>query len=91
MKKVVKSEVSTEITTRMKKTIVAIDGSRDNKTIREFVDAMPARDAVAYREYAKNINPHIELKSDFVCPSCGQESRLEVPIDVGFFWPNSRV
>lgn len=91
MRKIVKSEISNEVTSRMKKSILAVDGNRDIKVIRDFVDAMPARDAVAFREYVRSVNPDIELKSDFVCPSCGQESRLEVPIDVNFFWPNARV
>jgi hypothetical protein len=91
MRKVIKNEVSSEVTTRMKKSIIAVDGNRDSKVIREFVDAMPARDAMALREHWRSVNPDIELKSDFVCPSCGLESRLEVPIDVNFFWPNARV
>jgi hypothetical protein len=91
MRKVVKSEVSSEVTTRMKKSIVAVDGIRDTKVTREFVDAMPARDAMAFREHVRAINPDIDLKSDFVCPSCAQEFRLEVPIDVNFFWPNANV
>lgn len=91
MRKVIKSEVSSEVTTRMKKSIVAINGNRDTKVIREFVDAMPARDAVAFREYARTINPDIDLTADFVCPTCAKEFRLEVPIDINFFWPNASV
>lgn len=91
MRKVVKSEISNEVTTRMKKSIVAVDGNRDVKTIRDAVDSMPARDAMEFRDYARVINPDIELKATFVCPMCAHEDRLEVPIDVSFFWPNARV
>jgi hypothetical protein len=52
---------------------------------------MLARDAFEWREYAKKVNPDIELTFDFECPKCSFEDRLEVPIDVGFFWPNARV
>lgn len=91
MRKLVKSEITSEVTTRMKKSIIAVDGNRESKFVREFVDAMPARDAMAFREHAKNINPDIDLTFDFECPSCGHRTRLEVPIDVNFFWPNARV
>ena len=91
MKKLIKSEISSEVTTRMKKSIIAVDGSRDQKTVREFVDSMPARDAMAFREYARKVNPDVDLTFDFECPSCGHASRLEVPIDVNFFWPNAAV
>lgn len=89
MKKLVKSEITTEVTTRMKKSIIAVDGNRDLKVVREFVDAMPARDAKAFREYTRTVNPDIDLTFNFECPSCGHTSRLEVPINVNFFWPNA--
>lgn len=88
-KKLVKSEISTEVTSRMKQSILSVDGNRDSKLVRKFVDAMPARDAMAFREYVRTINPDIDLTFDFECPTCGHQSRLEVPIDVNFFWPNA--
>lgn len=90
MRKVLKSEISSEVTTRMKRSIIAIDGNRDSKVVREAIDSMPARDAMAFREHARDMNPDIDLTFDFECPTCGHDARLEVPIDVNFFWPNSR-
>jgi len=91
VKKMVKSEITADVTTRMKKSILSVDGVRDGKAVREFVDSMLARDAQAFREYARTVNPDIDLTFDFECPSCGHRARLEVPIDVNFFWPNSSV
>jgi endogenous inhibitor of DNA gyrase (YacG/DUF329 family) len=91
MKKALKSEVTTEVTTRIRKMITSVNGDRSSGVIREFVDAMPARDAMAFREYVKTVNPDIDLTFPFNCPTCGTEQRLEVPIDVTFFWPNAKV
>lgn len=91
MKKVLKAEITHEVTTRMRKMITSVDNDRTPKAIREFVDAMPARDAVAFREHVKAVNPDIDLTFPFVCAACGNEQRLEVPIDVTFFWPNAKV
>lgn len=91
MKKALRSEISTEVTTRMKKSIISVDGVTDKKTIYEFVDSMPARDAQVFREFARKINPDIDLTFNFKCSSCGTEDRVEVPIDVNFFWPNASI
>ena len=91
MKKAFKAEVTTEVTTRIRKMITSVNGSRDSNDIRDFVDAMPAREAMAFREHIKSVNPDIDLTFPFVCPSCGVEQRMEVPIDVTFFWPNAKI
>lgn len=91
MRKIIRDGATAEVTTRIRKSILAVDGNRDPKFIREFVDAMPARDAMAFREYANKINPNIDLNFDFTCTSCGAAQRMEVPIDVTFFWPNAKV
>lgn len=91
MSKAVKSETTTEVTTRMRYSIISVDGNSDKEVIRSFINTMLARDAMEWREYVKKINPDIELMFDFECPKCGFEGRLEVPIDIGFFWPNARV
>jgi hypothetical protein len=92
IKKSTRSDVSTEITTRMRYAIVSVDGSDDRETVRTFVQNMPARDGVAFREYTRKINPDVDLTFKFECVKCGhEEPRMEVPIDVGFFWPNSRL
>jgi len=91
LRKVSTGDVTTEVTTRMRYSIVAIDGERDRAPLIKLIEAMPARDAVALREYARKINPDIDLSFDFECPKCQYTGRVEVPIDVTFFWPNSRV
>lgn len=91
MRKVTKSEFSKEMTTRMKNAVVSVDGDDDREKIRQFVDQMPARDAMAFREHMKATSPDIDLTTSFTCHSCGYEGRVDIPIDVTFFWPYSRV
>jgi hypothetical protein len=90
LEKVSKGGTSKEVTTRMKYSILSIDGNPDKKELIEFIANMPARDAMAWREYAKSINPDIEMLFDFECSKCGfTQGGTEVPIDANFFWPNA--
>jgi hypothetical protein len=91
MRKLTKSEVTSEVTTRMRRAILAVDGDDSPETIRKFVDSMPARDASAFREHSKAISPNVDLTFDFECFNCGYQERSEVPITANFFWPDARV
>ncbi len=91
MKKAFNSEVTPEVTTRLRRVITSVDGNKTASAVREFVDSMYAKDAVIFREHIKTVNPDIDLTFPFICPSCGTEQRLEVPVDATFFWPNSKV
>jgi hypothetical protein len=84
-------QITQEVTTRMRRSITAVDGDTDPQLIREFVDNMFAKDSMAFREYARTINPDIDLTFDFECAACGHNERMEVPIDVNFFWPNAGI
>jgi len=92
LKKGVKSEVSPEVTTRMRYMILSVNGDRSREKVREFVEtALLSRDVEAFRQHTRKINPDIDLTFDFECTKCGYDGRLEVPIDVTFFWPYARV
>jgi len=82
---------SFEITTRMKYLITSINGDSDKKTIREFVDTqLLARDSRSLRNYASNIQPDIDLTFEYE-DTKGDTSRVNIPIDVNFFWPDAEV
>ena len=86
--KKIKKDFVPEATTRLKYMITSIDGDREKKTIREFVDTyLLARDARALREEIRRISPDVELKyyGDDV------EEAITIPIDLTFFWPDARV
>ena len=81
-------ESSPELTTRLKYLITSINGDRDVKIIREFVDtAFLARDARAFREYLNQIQPDVDLT---FFPSNGSEP-ANIPIGVNFFWPDVKL
>jgi hypothetical protein len=85
LKKINKNN-SPEITTRLKYLILAVDGNEDKKDIREYVDNfLLARDAKSLRNYAKNIQPDVDLT---FFPN-GNESRVDLPIGLTFFWPDN--
>ena len=78
-------EGSPELTTRLKYMITSINGDRERKTIREFVDtAFLARDARAFREFIQKIQPDVDLT---FFPS-GTTKSLSIPIGISFFWPD---
>jgi len=80
--------VDSELTTRLKKAVVAVDGDEDRMTISNAVKSMLAVDSLALRKFLKEVTPEIDTTFSFVCPHCGHENeKIQVPIDVSFFWP----
>ena len=76
---------SPELSTRLKYLIVSVNGERDKKIIREFVDNyLLASDSRALREYIKEIQPDVDLT---FFPS-DSETRVNIPIGLKFFWPD---
>ena len=82
--------VSPEMTTRLKYMITSINGQRDQKDIRDFVDnAFLAPDARALREYYNSVSPDINLK---YYPNGNYTGEgIAIPISLNFFWPDSIV
>jgi len=86
----INKNVSADISTRLKHQIISVDGDADKKTIREFVDGyMLARDSVAFRQHLKATQPDIQMT--FIYDGKNGEEEVAVPIEVQFFWPDSRI
>ena len=80
-----------EVSTRMKHMITSVNGDSETKTIREFVDnSLLARDARELRNYASKIQPDGDLAFDYEDVR-GDLVRVDLPIEVGFFWPDASV
>ena len=78
-----------ELTTRLKHTIVAIDGNTDKAVIREFVDTeLLAVDSRALRNYIKDMSPDVDLSFNFEGEDGTVVNNVQIPIGVGFFWPD---
>jgi hypothetical protein len=88
--KTFKNGTSPEVTTRLKKMIISVDGNDDRQYINKFVETeLLSRDSLALRNYVKETTPDIDMNFDFECNECGHVERMGIPMEVSFFWPNS--
>ena len=86
--KKISSDNTPELTTRLKYMITSVNGERDAKSIRDFIDrAFLARDARAFREYLNKIQPDVDLT---FFPSSGTRS-ASIPFGISFFWPDANL
>ena len=87
-----KANLSAEVTTRLKQSIIAVNGSREKKDIREFVDnLLLASDARALREYMRIISPDLDLTFTFVGSDGYTQEGVDLPLGVSFFYPATGV
>ena len=90
LKKISKENLP-ELSTRLKYIITSVEGNREPKTIREFVDNyLLAQDSRALRDYIRKVQPDVDLKFDFDGPN-GIEEGVNLPIGLSFFWPDSGI
>jgi predicted RNA-binding Zn-ribbon protein involved in translation (DUF1610 family) len=92
LKKIAKKDsVDTELTTRLKRLIVSVDGIEEQAYINNFVDnELFAMDSRVLRAQIKDVAPDQPLVFNFECPSCGhEEGDLNFPITSQFFWPGA--
>ena len=83
--KKINKNFSPELSTRLKYMITSINGNRDSKDIRHFIDnQLLARDSRALREYIKEVQPDVDLT---FFPD-GSETKVSIPIGLSFFWPD---
>lgn len=82
---------SFDATTRLKYMIISVGGSRDTKTIRDFIDNdLRSIDSRYLREYYNKIMPDINTKITIEKDGYIQED-VEIPLGIDFFWPDIRV
>ncbi len=81
----INKDASPELSTRLKYIITSVNGSREAKVIRDFVDNhFLARDSRAFREHIKTIQPDIDLNYELE-----NGEFIDVPINLSFFWPDA--
>tara|TARA_B100001123_G_C15197877_1_gene982096 strand:- start:263 stop:1018 length:756 start_codon:yes stop_codon:yes gene_type:complete len=78
---------SKDITTRLKHSILSVDGESDKSKINDFVDNMLSRDSLFLRNRITKISPDIEFTQ--IVEFNGTEREVIVPMELGFFWPSS--
>ena len=82
--KKINPNASPELSTRLKYIITSVEGRREEKDIRDFVDnGLLARDSRELRAYIKDVQPDVDLT---FFPT-GTSTRVNIPIGTSFFWP----
>jgi hypothetical protein len=90
LKKLSKDNVSSA-TVRLKHIITSVNGSYEEKDVREFVDNyLLSRDARALREYYTSITPDVDTRHTFTLES-GEEEVADLPIGISFFYPELKL
>ena len=81
------SDVSPELTTRLRHVILSVDGDTNPSTISNFVQNMLARDSLVLRQKINAISPDIQLKQEIEIG--GDVVEVDIPLTTEFFWPAS--
>ena len=82
---------SSDITTRLKYMITSVEGKRDAKDVRDFIDNyLLAQDSRALREYYLKVSPDINMIFKPEDEDYTGEG-IDLPISVDFFWPDARI
>ena len=90
LKKINKNN-SSAVTTRLKRMITSVNGEREVGTIRKFVDNyLLATDARALRKEYEKVMPDVDLVFEYTNDDGGKED-VDIPIGLGFFWPDNRL
>ena len=87
LKQSAKFGYSSDISTRLRYTVIEVDGDSKPETITEFTQNMLARDSSKLRNYIKDISPDIEMTSEVEIG--GESVSVSIPLSVTFFWPNT--
>ena len=83
--------VSNELTTRLKKQIISVDGETDRMKINDFVDnQFLARDTREFRAHLIKIQPDVTFEAEYIS-QIGEPHKVNIPIGVRFFWPESEL
>jgi hypothetical protein len=89
--KKINPNATTDITTRLKHMITSVEGKRDQKDIREFVDTyLLAKDAKALRDQYNKVSPDINMVFKPEDENYTGEG-INIPISLNFFWPDAGV
>ena len=87
-----KINISSEVTTRLKHSIIAINGDRERKAVIDFVNNyLLAVDARALRAFMKKISPDLNLTFTFVGSDGHTQEGVDIPIGLSFFYPTTGV
>ena len=82
------SQVSPELTTRLRYLITSVDGDETQSVINNFVNNMLSRDSLSLREKIAKVSPDIEMTQEVEIG--GESVKVDIPMTVNFFWPQPK-
>lgn len=87
-----KVNISSEVTTRLKHSIIAVNGNREPKAIREFIDGhLLAMDARALRAFMKKVSPDLDLTTTITFSDGYTQEGVDIPMGFSFFYPSTGI
>jgi len=82
-------ETTSDVTVRLSHMLLSVNGSSENKDIRDFVNNyFLAKDARAFRQYYSELSPDVDMKVTLRTSEGGEED-VDLPIGINFFWPDA--
>ena len=78
---------NSDVSTRLRHTIIEVDGDNKVETISSLSQNMLARDSRALRSYIQEISPDIDMTSEIKIG--GETVSVSIPLTVTFFWPSA--
>jgi hypothetical protein len=85
--KKISPNASAEVSTKLRHTLLSVNGNYDKKTINDFIDNhLLAKDSRELRKYILSISPDVNLTT--MVNINGVEEDIDIPIGLNFFWPD---
>ena len=81
------TQVSPELTTRLRYLIASVNGDDSKQIINNFVENMLSKDSLYFRQEVTKVSPDIELEQEIEIE--GDTVKVDIPMTVNFFWPNA--
>jgi len=79
---------SSELTTRLKKIILSVDGNSDRTYVNSFIDnEFLSRDSLEFRKHLVSMTPDIDMSTNIDVD--GEEQEVTIPVTLRFFWPET--
>ena len=82
---------SFDITTRLKHTILAINGDSSVENVRYFVDNMLLADSRALRKYINEITPDLNMTFSYEDSKGDVVEGVSIPMNINFLWPDANL
>ena len=89
--KKLRPQESFDVTTRLKHTILAINGDSNTEKVRTFVDNMLLQDSRALRKYIGEITPDLDMTFNYEDSKGDMVEGVSMPMNINFLWPDANL